>query len=81
MVTIIDYAKRQNAEGKDFYVLILQGGIEMVRSQTSGEFYATARKASMTCTFDEATCKTLLGTQIEGEIVKVASSKRTPIQI
>ncbi len=72
MVTIISYAKRtSNEEAKDFFALILQGGIHLVQSKKSGQFYATAKKASIASTFDENYCKKLIGTTIEGEIVKV----------
>ncbi len=73
MVKIINYAKRTNVEGESFYALILQGGITLVQSKTTGQFYATAKKTSITSTFDEDTCKGLIGTKIEGEIVKVKS--------
>jgi hypothetical protein len=36
MITIVDYVKRQNKAGNDFYALILQGGIELVKSQDTG---------------------------------------------
>ena len=34
MVRIIDYKKRQAEDGREFFVLELSGGIEMVKSQT-----------------------------------------------
>jgi hypothetical protein len=71
MLTIIDFAKRTNAEGEPFYALILQGGISMVQSKESGQFYATARKTSVSSTFDEKTCMGLIGTKLEGSIAKV----------
>lgn len=69
MVRIINYLKRQSEE-KDFFVLELQGGIEMVKSQSTGKFYVTAKKAFISSTFDEETCKALIGTEMEGSIVK-----------
>jgi hypothetical protein len=69
MVRIINYLKRQSEE-KDFFVLELQGGIEMVKSQNTGKFYVTAKKAFISSTFDEETCKALIGTEMEGSIVK-----------
>lgn len=68
MVTIIDAVKRENKDGESFMALILQGGIELVKSQDSGRFYATAKKASITSTFDEATAKSLIGQQIPGSV-------------
>lgn len=70
MVTIINYKKREKEDGSTFYVLEVQGGIEMVMSQTTGQFYATSKKASITSTFDELTCQALIGTQMQGSIVK-----------
>lgn len=73
MVKIVNYVKRQTEDGKVFFVLELQSGMVMVRSQKTGLYYATAKKASITSTFDEETCKTLIGTEIEGKILKVVS--------
>lgn len=71
MVTITDYALRQNGKGEDFYTLILQGGVEMVKSKESGRFYATAKKCSIPSTFNESTCKAMIGQQLPGVIHKV----------
>ena len=70
MVRIIKIENRQSDDGKDFFVLILQGEVEMVQSKETGNFYATARKASITCTFDEETAKNLIGQEIPGTIEK-----------
>ena len=72
MVTIVDYAKRQNAEGEEFFVLILQGGVELVQSQETGNYYATARKASITSTFPEEFCKGLVGKQLPGSVKRIS---------
>ncbi|MEZ4839359.1 hypothetical protein [Flavobacterium sp.] len=71
MVRIINYQKRQAEDGREFFILVLQGGIELVKSQETGKFYVTARKAGISSTFDELTCKSLVGTEIPGCIVKV----------
>ena len=70
MVKIIDYKERETDDGKTFYVLEIQGGLEMVKSQETGNVYATIRKTSIPTTFDEATCKAFIGAEIEGEIEK-----------
>jgi len=67
MVRIINYSARQ-AENKVFYILELQGGVEMVKSQNSGQYYVTAKKASISTTFDKETCKALIGTEMPGNI-------------
>ncbi|WP_430614451.1 hypothetical protein [Flavobacterium sp. JP2137] len=73
MVRIIDYKKRQTEDGKEFFVLEITGGIEMIKSQTTNQFYATVRKATVTSTFDEQTCKALIGTEMTGRVVKQES--------
>ena len=73
MVTVIDYAQRTNSEGENFYALILQSDLEMVKSKETGNFYATAKRASVTSTFTEAACKKLLGQDIPGSIQRVPS--------
>ncbi|QSB27682.1 hypothetical protein [Flavobacterium sp. CLA17] len=70
MVTIINFKERQTEEGKVFFVLEAQGGIEMIQSKVTGNFYATAKKAFIPATFDEVTCKALIGTQMPGQIIK-----------
>lgn len=71
MVTVIDFAERTNAKGENFFALVIQGGLEMVKSQNTGKYYATAKKASVVSTFDEKTCKGLIGTQIPGSVRRV----------
>lgn len=70
MVTIVNYKERLKDDGSSFFVLELQGGIEMTQSKTTGMFYATAKKAIIPSTFDEVTCQGLIGTQIPGSIEK-----------
>lgn len=71
MVRIIDYVKRQNKAEEDFFLLVLQGGLQLVKSQETGRFYATMKQATISTTFDENTCKGLIGEEIPGSIVKV----------
>ena len=39
MVRIIDYKTRQKEDGTEFYLLEVQGGIEMVKSKETGLYY------------------------------------------
>ena len=71
MVKIIDYRERTNSDGEEFFALILQGGLEMVKSKETGNFYATAKSASVTSTFTEEVCKSLIGEELPGSIKKV----------
>lgn len=72
MVTVINALKRTSVKG-DFMVLELQGGIEMVQSQTTGNFYATARKCTVPSSFDEQTALAMIGCQMPGNIERVQS--------
>jgi len=72
MVTIINFKERTKEDGTSFFVLEVQGGIEMVQSKTTGNFYATAKKAYLPSTFDALTCQALVGTQMPGSIEKEA---------
>jgi len=71
MVTIVDFKKAQNKEGKEFFLLILMGGITFVKSTITGSYYATALKSSITSTFNEVVCKSLIGTKLPGEVEKI----------
>jgi len=68
MLTITNYEKRQSKSGKEFFTLMLQGVIEMVRSAETGQFYATIKKCSIPSTMNEDTCKSMIGERIEGAI-------------
>ena len=70
MVTIVNYKERQKEDGTEFFVLELQGGIEMVKSKETGNFYATAKRAYIPSTFTKEVCQSLIGTQMPGGIVK-----------
>jgi hypothetical protein len=70
MVRIINYKERDKEDGTTFFVLELQGGIEMVKSKETGNFYATAKRAYIPSTFDEQTCSALVGSEMEGKIIK-----------
>jgi hypothetical protein len=71
MVKIVDYKTYQKENGEEFNVLEVQGGIEIIKSKTSGRNYLTAKKATISCTFDKATCESLKGTQMDGVVKKV----------
>jgi hypothetical protein len=71
MVQIIGFQKRTNTDGEDFNVLVLQGSIELIKSSETGNYYASARRCSITCTFDDRMCKQLIGTKLPGKIEKV----------
>ena len=72
MVTVVDYAERQRQDGTVFYALILQGGLSLVQSQNTGNFYATVKKCSIPSTFDEKTAQSMVGEQVPGSVQKKA---------
>lgn len=71
MVKVTNYESRNSQDGKQFFVLILQGDLELVQSSETGKMYATVKKATVPCTFDELTCQALIGKELAGSIDKV----------
>lgn len=71
MVRIIDYKVRESRDGEVFLALIVQGGLQLVKSKETGMYYATAKKASIPSTFDEETCKSLIGQELDGTIERI----------
>ncbi len=71
MVTVTNYAARTRKDGTEFFTLELTGGLEIQQSQTTGKMYATVKKCSIPSTFDENIAKTMIGQQIEGDVVRV----------
>lgn len=71
MVKIIDYKTRMNAEGEPFLALIVQDGITLVKSKETGMYYATAKRASIPSTFNEETCKSLIGQELDGTVERM----------
>lgn len=71
MVNVIAFQKRTSMDGKEYFAIQIQSEeIEFLMSNTTGRPYATLRKCWMSSTFDENTCKALLGKQIPGTIIK-----------
>ncbi len=73
MVTVTNFAIRKTNDDRTFVALELTGGVELVQSQNTGNFYATIRKCSIPSTFDENIAKMMIGQQIEGDVVRVAA--------
>jgi len=70
MVTVKEYAVRQTKDGREFIALILQGGLSLVQSKNTGNFYATVKQCSIPSTFDEPTAKSFIGERIPGTVQK-----------
>jgi len=71
MVTVTGYREVEKTNGETFISLELSGGLELVQSQTTGNFYATVRKVRIPSTFDETVAEMMIGQQIEGSIERV----------
>ena len=70
MVTVTEINKRTSKDGREFFTLTIQGGVEIVKS-INGTSYMTARRTSIPTTFNEVTCNSLLGEKLPGQIEKV----------
>jgi len=68
MVTVVEYAIRQTKDGREFVALILQGGLCLVQSKQTNNFYATVKRCSIPSTFNEDTAKEMIGEKIPGSV-------------
>ena len=71
MVQVTNFHEVETKEGKTFISLELTGGLELIQSQSTGKFYATVRKCRVPSTFDANIAKMMVGTQMDGEIVRI----------
>jgi len=46
-VTVTDYKKKVNKEGKEYITLETQGDVEFLQNAKNGQFYANVKKCSM----------------------------------
>lgn len=72
MVTIKDFAVRQAKDGREFVALILQGGLSLVQSKNTSNFYATVKQCSIPSTFDEETAKGFIGEKLPGNVQRMS---------
>ena len=70
MVTVVNVHKRNGSKG-EFFALELLGNVEMIQSQETGRFYATARRCSVPSSFDENTALMMIGSKMPGTIDRV----------
>ena len=71
MVQVTNFHEVETKEGKTFISLELTGGLELVQSQSTGKMYATVRKCRIPSTFDANIAKMMVGTQLDGDVVRV----------
>lgn len=73
MVRVTSFAVKEKKDGTTFTTLELTGSLELVQSKNGNGFYATVRKTSIPCTFEADVAAMMVGQQLDGEIVRVAS--------
>ena len=71
MVTVTNFVPRTRKDGTTFIALEISGGLEIIQSSNTGRFYASVKKTTIPSTFDENIAKTLIGSQIPGNIVRI----------
>jgi hypothetical protein len=71
MVQVTNFHEVETKDGKTFISLELTGGLELIQSQTTGKIYATVRKCRIPSTFDANIAKMMVGTQLDGDVVRV----------
>lgn len=73
MVKVTGYNIRERKDdGTTFITLELSGGLELIQSQETGSFYATTRKCSIPSTFSEDVAKMMIGSELDGDVVRVS---------
>ena len=72
MVIVKDYAVREAKDGREFIALILQGGLSLVKSSKSGNYYATVKQVSIPSTFDEQAAKSFIGQELPGSVQRMS---------
>jgi len=72
MVIVKDYAVREAKDGREFIALILQGGLSLIQSQKTGNYYATVKQCSIPSTFDEETAKSFVGEKLPGSVQRIS---------
>jgi hypothetical protein len=72
MLKVIDAQTRVNAKTKEEYnIVVLQGNVEIQKSQSSGKFYLGSKTISVPTTLNLNEAKKLIDSFIPGEIVKI----------
>lgn len=73
MVKVTGYAIREKKDdGTKFIALELTGGLELIQSQQTGNFYATVRKCNIPSTLTEDVAKMMIGSELNGDVVRVS---------
>lgn len=70
-VTVTGFHSQVNSEGEPYFSLQLQGGVEILKSNSSGKYYAAALKTRLVTSFNEEMCRSLVGSKLPGRIEKI----------
>ena len=70
MVKVVAAHLRQSEKGH-FLMFEIMGQIELLQSQKTGRFYATARRCMISTTFDAITANNFVGQSLPGSIGRV----------
>jgi hypothetical protein len=70
MVKVVAAHLRQSEKGS-FVLFEIMGQIELLQSQKTGRFYATARRCMISTTFDATTANNFVGQSLPGSIDRV----------
>lgn len=76
MLTVTGIRRNQDEDGNQWISLILESDLTMVRSK-NGTYYASKKKTSVYSTLDEDAARQLIGSRIEGDIVKESCTPYT----
>lgn len=66
----MNYKVVEADDGSTYVRLLLEGDLEMIKSEKTGNFYAHTKKCSISSTFDEVTAGKMIGKQLPGSIIK-----------
>lgn len=76
MLTVTGIRRNKDDDGNEWVSLILESDLTMVKSK-NGTYYASKKKTSVYSTLDEDAAKQLIGSRIEGDIVKESCNPYT----
>ena len=71
MVTVSNFHKVEKKDGTSFISLELTGDLELIQSQTTGNFYANVSRCRIPSTFNANIAQAMIGKQLEGDVVRV----------
>ena len=71
MVTIIDVKQTQTENGELFTSLVVQGELQLIKSEKTGNYYAAVNKVRIPSYLPLEVCKSLIGTTLPGTVERV----------